>query len=43
MLGIPTTPPHGHAVLVSALKAVLVVTLPSEAETFNAVLDVMTY
>jgi SNF2 family DNA or RNA helicase len=43
LLEIQTPPPHGHPALVSALKPILVVTMPGVAETFNTVIDEMTH
>jgi len=43
LLEIHTTPTHGHQSLTSAIETILVVTMPRGAETFNSVIDEMTY
>jgi len=43
LLEIQTTPPQGYPPLISALEPILVVTLPIVAETFDNVIDEMTY
>jgi hypothetical protein len=43
LLEIQSTPPHGHAALISALEPILVVTMPGVAETFKSVIDEMTF
>jgi len=43
LIEIQKTPQQGHAVLISALKCILVVTMPGDAETFKSVIDEMTY
>jgi len=42
LLEIHSTPPHGDPALISALEAILVVTMPGVAETFKCVIDEMT-
>ena len=39
VLEIQTTPPLGHPALTSAVERMLVVTIPSELETFKSVID----
>jgi len=43
LIEIQKTPQQGHAVLISALKCILVVRMPRDAETFKIVIDEMTY
>jgi hypothetical protein len=43
LLEIQSTPPHRHAAPISALKPMLVVTMPRVAETFKSVIDEMTH
>jgi hypothetical protein len=43
LIEIQRTPPQGHSMLTSALEPILVVTMPEVAETFNSVIDVMTF
>jgi len=38
----PSTPPHRHPALISALEPILVVTVSGETETFNSDIDEMT-
>jgi len=40
---IQSTPPEGHPALTSAFEPILVVTMPTVAETFKSVIDKMTY
>jgi hypothetical protein len=42
LLEIQSTPPHGHPALISALEAILVVTMPGVAETVKSDIDEMT-
>ena len=42
MLQIQASPPHGHPALASALKQILVITVPGVAETMKHVIDEMT-
>jgi len=43
LLEIQTTPPHGYSALGSALKPILVVTMPGVAENFKTVIDEITH
>jgi hypothetical protein len=43
MLGIQLTLPQGHRALISALKPILVVTMPGEAQTVKRVFDNITH
>jgi len=43
LLEIQKTPPYGHAVLVSALEPILLVTMPGVPETIKTVNDEMTH
>ena len=39
LLGIQSTPPHGHPALISAHEPILVVTMPGVAEIFKSVIE----
>jgi len=43
LIDIQITPPQGHPALTSALEPIVVVTMPGVAETFNSVIDEMTF